>query len=169
MQAHEVSIFRVMEALGVYDGGEETTRQMLCPVHSDSRPSARVYAEENRVHCFTCGRGWEPLALVMAVQKVDAAQAENWILDTFGLRTSASFQARLRASLAPPSVKPAALVEYTEQQLRQSRARLTREQFTKLAVAIDMVGLQFRDRVIDVAQFEASLKRIMQRMQSVRR
>lgn len=163
-----VTIFQAMDALGVYDGGEETTRQMLCPVHVDQRPSARVYPDENRVHCYTCGKGWDVIDLVIAVKKVPYPEAIAWLAETFGLTNTADLPAQVRAALTMASHSTAALVAHAEQTIRRSRRGLSCEQFTKITMALDVTLHQQREHTIDHKGVEQNVRRILTHLQSVR-
>ena len=82
-----VPIFEVLEKLGI-PVEVRGTHQIHCPNphHDDRRPSARVYAEDNRVHCFTCGKSWDVLDLVelhVHVPGIDGAV--QWIEHHFDL------------------------------------------------------------------------------------
>ncbi len=39
--------------------------QARCPFHEDKSPSMHLYGAENRVHCFSCGRGWDTISFLM--------------------------------------------------------------------------------------------------------
>lgn len=39
-------------------GRERTDRQVACPFHEDTRPSASINVQKRLLHCFTCGEGW---------------------------------------------------------------------------------------------------------------
>lgn len=165
--ASRVTIFQVMQALGVYDGGDETTRQMLCPVHSDSRPSARVYADENRVHCFTCGAGWDVFALVMTIQRVDYRAAASWLMETFHL-DAASAPDDVRAVLALPTGTVAPLFTHAEARVRSLRSQLSLTDYTKLTMALDIVAGQYRALQLDRAGVHRDITRILRRAEELR-
>jgi len=65
----EISLASVLVDYGyeIYadDGGRE--QQFSCDLHgdgSDSKPSARLYPENNQFYCFACGRSRDAIALV---------------------------------------------------------------------------------------------------------
>lgn len=74
----------VLRTFGI-DLSGDGTQQIRCPVHEDRSPSARFYAEEQRVYCFTCGKGWNPLTLAMARLNFDRSTAKQWLVRTFGV------------------------------------------------------------------------------------
>lgn len=162
-----VSIFQVMDALGVSDGGDETTRQMRCPVHVDSRPSARVYAEENRVHCYTCGRGWDVLGLVMTLRHVSYPEAAQWVVETFGLTAGTSLTAQLRAAFDKPTGSVAPLFQFAEAELRRARSALTCETYLRAGMALDLVQAQYREHA-DRAKAQKDVARVVAYLQAKR-
>src|SRR5687767_3058650 len=52
-----VTIFEMLSHMGV--DVPEATHQIRCPFHEDRSPSARVYADQNKIYCFTEQKGWD--------------------------------------------------------------------------------------------------------------
>lgn len=168
--SQQVTIFAVMDALGVGDGGPEETRQRLCPVHHESRPSARVYAgTENRVFCFSCGRGWDVVGLVMAVQRVPYPVAAAWLMDTFALGKGASLPSQVRQTLMTTSTSAAPLFRMAEAALRAAKPQLTLDAFTRCAMALDVVQHQYQAHEIDRPTAQKHLTRVLQYLSRQRR
>ncbi|MFZ5868561.1 MAG: phage/plasmid primase, P4 family [Thermodesulfobacteriota bacterium] len=74
------------------------SRMVLCPAHSESTPSCRVY--EDHVHCFGCGAHFDGIDLVRHVRGCDFWEALEWIAHEFGLpvpRRDPEAQARYEA------------------------------------------------------------------------
>jgi DNA primase len=42
--------------------------QILCPMHSESNPSCRIYANTNSGYCWTCQKSFGPTGLVVALE-----------------------------------------------------------------------------------------------------
>lgn len=63
-----------------------------CPLpnHNDTRPSFRVYKDENSWYCFACGVGGSVIDLVMHCMSMDARTAALWLQNEFFLRASLS-------------------------------------------------------------------------------
>jgi hypothetical protein len=74
----------VLQKFGVQLVGN-TTQQIRCPVHDDRSPSARFYADDQSVHCWSCARSWNVLTLTMARLKYDRQQARDWLKTQFVL------------------------------------------------------------------------------------
>lgn len=43
----------------------------ICPLHDDSRPSMRIYTEQNRAWCYVCNDGGDPIKLRMLMTGSD--------------------------------------------------------------------------------------------------
>ena len=81
---HErVSIFAVFERMGVDVTPE--TQQMRCPFHPDRTPSARVYADQNTLYCFTCQKGWDVIGCVTDHFRLPFLDALAWLEAEFAL------------------------------------------------------------------------------------
>ena len=78
-----VTIFEVLDRMGLSISTE--TQQILCPFHQDNTPSARVFAEQNKIHCWTCQRGWDVIDAVMSHWNLPLPEAIVFIEDEFGV------------------------------------------------------------------------------------
>lgn len=48
--------------------GRDRPRQIHCPMHADSTPSARYYPATNSLYCWTCQKSAGPTGLVVALE-----------------------------------------------------------------------------------------------------
>lgn len=55
--------------------GSGREESVLCPVHSEDRPSMTVNAEKGVFFCFACDFKGNAISLVMAMESVDRAEA----------------------------------------------------------------------------------------------
>lgn len=46
-----------------------------CPLHVDKTPSLKIYPNENRWHCFSCGSGGDTVDLIMAKNGITMPEA----------------------------------------------------------------------------------------------
>jgi DNA primase len=111
----------VLQHFGVTVHGDGT-QQVRCPVHEDRSPSARYYADGDRVHCFACGQSWDAVGLVMAKLKLPYAMAVGW-LETQFRAEMVPLSDQVRAAVRPVPVRlaasPMAVLDVLDQQVRQ--------------------------------------------------
>lgn len=58
---------------------------IVCPFHPDTDPSLKVYSDQNRWHCFGCGRGGTVLDFVMHMEGVSVTEAAGLIEGWFNI------------------------------------------------------------------------------------
>lgn len=46
-----------------------------CPLHTDKTPSVKVYKEQNKWHCFSCGAHGDSVDIIMAINGIGTAEA----------------------------------------------------------------------------------------------
>src|SRR6056300_899884 len=78
-------------------------RKILCPVHSEDRPSAVVDPESGRWHCFACQEKGDGLDIIQHKESVsftDAVKIAEGLLNSSGreVRASSSRQSSSRVS-----------------------------------------------------------------------
>jgi DNA primase len=79
-----VTIFQVMDKLGLpYDF--KGTHQISCPFHDDAHKSARVYEDTNKIWCWTCGKAWDVIELVVEMTNLNFKQTLIWLEQEFSL------------------------------------------------------------------------------------
>ncbi len=108
-----ISIVEVARRLGEQPKRSGTVYKAICPWHDDHSPSLTFYerTNENRCHCFACGRGGSVIDYVMAHEHWSFKEACQWLSCEFGIGTTADI-----VSVPKPRRKPAeprAAVDYT--------------------------------------------------------
>ena len=70
------------------------TYMTLCPWHEDHHPSLSLVERtgENYCHCFSCDKGGDVIAFVMAAINVDFQGACEWLSRQYGILTSSNCQ-----------------------------------------------------------------------------
>lgn len=81
----QVSIFDVARRYNL-PWAEDTgrPRQIRCPMHADSTPSARVYPATNSLYCWTCQRSAGPVGLVVAIEGCGYNDAAEMLAAWYG-------------------------------------------------------------------------------------
>lgn len=83
----------IRQVLALYtDINTETRGNVHCPSvsHIDKKPSAKIYDQHqgNNCHCFSCGRSFKPIDIVMEHKNVDFPEACKMLINDFGLPMS---------------------------------------------------------------------------------
>ncbi|MDO4951547.1 MAG: DUF6371 domain-containing protein [Bacteroidales bacterium] len=67
-----------------------SVHKVLCPWHDDTRPSLTLYerTDENRCHCFSCGKGGSVIDYVMQHEGWTFQEACRWLSRQFGISTA---------------------------------------------------------------------------------
>ena len=62
----------------------------ICPWHDDHNPSLTFYerTNENRCHCFSCGKGGDVIAFTMQHEQWSFQEACRWLSQEFGIPTT---------------------------------------------------------------------------------
>lgn len=86
----EVPISALLHDLGyrVHADSGGRKQQYACDLHgdgSDSKPSARVYPDNNSTYCFACGRYRDPIQLVREKVGKSFHQTLSYLEDKYGL------------------------------------------------------------------------------------
>lgn len=66
----EVSIWDLLESVGVEFPTRERSLKVSCPWHADARKSGYVYHDTNTYRCYACNTSWDPISFW--------AQANDW-------------------------------------------------------------------------------------------
>lgn len=56
-----------------------------CPLHLDKTPSAKVYLNQNKIKCFSCGENLDVISIVEKMQNTDFKGATSYLDNQFGL------------------------------------------------------------------------------------
>lgn len=75
----------------------------LCPWHDDTHPSLTLYARtnENRCHCFSCGKGGSVIDYVMQHENWTFQKACQWLSHEYGILTT-----EYRSTMPRPKPRP---------------------------------------------------------------
>lgn len=157
-----VTIFDIFDKMGVSEPAD--THQMKCPFHADSSPSARVYADQNKLYCWTCGKGWDVIEAVVDHFKLTFTDALHWLEQEFGVpgviqTLGGSIRTQL-ASRVAPNVQEVA--KGIEAMLRQRRAALGFERYTRCLLALDVTVYEASLKPMKADILQARLTAIMQ-------
>jgi DNA primase len=161
----QVTILDALERLGVALPAGKATHQIKCPFHVDSTPSARIYADNNRVFCFTCGKGWDPIEAARDLLGVGFPEAVEWLEQQFGLEDPSDpaivgdvIRARLRQR---GEMNLPALYDYAEKRLRSLRGKVSLDRYTRAFVVFDTVCYQHKARQLNALETVAAVKKVL--------
>lgn len=134
-----VDIFSVFERMGVSVRPE--TQQMKCPFHLDHSPSARVYAEQNVLYCFTCQKRWDVIQCVCDHFHLSFSDAVAWLEQEFGLGgVSPSLAGSIRMTLmATPKTPIDAIAATMAERFQQQKQTLGFERYSRALLALDLL------------------------------
>lgn len=156
-----VTIFDVFERMGLQVTPE--TQQMRCPFHPDRSPSARVYADQNKLYCFTCQRGWDVIDAVATHWHLPMGEALTWIEREFALDGAAPpLDVKIRSQFfrkGPVDLRMAAA--NVEAVLYSHRQALGFARYTQLLQALDLTIYEFTRGELTAGQTTARLSRLV--------
>lgn len=157
-----VTIFEVFDRMGLQVSPE--TQQMLCPFHPDTTPSARVFAEQNKIHCWTCQRGWDVIDAVMTHWNLPFHDAIVFIEDEFSVPGGIqSLRGAIRTRLAAKAtVDVKAVVDQVERGLAARRQQLGFERYTRLLQALDLTVYDHTQKALPPAVVQERMVQILQ-------
>lgn len=157
-----ITIFQVLDTYRIPYAGK-ITQQIRCPVHKDRTPSARVYADNNKVYCFTCAKLWDVIELVRSRENTDFVGALGWLETQFLVPpASANLTQVLKGQIRRrQEVKPDELYELVEARIMARRDLLGLVKYTKALYALDMLMAQAKSRVVSMEKFEDSARAIL--------
>lgn len=157
-----VTIFEVLRAMGL--DYEEATQQIKCPFHDDHSPSARVYADQNKVYCFTEHRSWDVIDAAQTLQACSLPDAVAWLEQEFAvpgvtLTLQGTIRTQLTSRVVPSVGQSAELVERT---LKGRKAALGYATYTKLLAGLDLTVWEFSAHKITQAKFTERMGQLLQ-------
>lgn len=84
-----ISITEVARRLGCNIRKKGMVFTTNCPWHDDQHPSLTLYerTNENRCHCFSCGKGGSVIDFVMQHEQWSFQEACRWLSSEFGIST----------------------------------------------------------------------------------
>jgi hypothetical protein len=142
--ARHVPMAKVLLWAGVTLQGEGT-QQVRCPIHADNKPSARYYADANRLYCFVCGKHYDAVSVVMHKLGCGAAEAIEWLTEQFGAPSAID---EMRAELShvhTPVASITPLVDLLEERLRDVRRCVDLPKFVRWCRVLDLVRVSLKD------------------------
>lgn len=161
-----VTIFELFEKMGVDVTPE--TQQMRCPFHADRNPSARVYAEQNKIYCFTCQKSWDVIEAAIDHYHLSFPDAVVWLEQEFGVPGGTTgLVGTVRTQLASrvsPDIRTVA--DSVEQVLKGSRKALGFERYTRCLQALDLTVYEAAEKKIKTDEV---LRRMTTILQAARR
>lgn len=161
----KLTIFQVLERLGVELSRGASTQQIPCPFHDDRRPSARLYSDTNRLYCFTCARTWDQISSVVSRRDLSYPEAVRWLEEQFQISYSVDdLTSVMRAKLTPPSKPPVnlvALFQEVEKRLIDARHALGLERYCKLLVALDIIAVSVHNKSMSPDTAVTNMKQIL--------
>ena len=157
-----VTIFEVLRSMGL--DYEEATQQIKCPFHDDHSPSARVYADQNKIYCFTEHRSWDVIDAAQTLQSCGLPDAVAWLEQEFAvpgvtLTLQGTIRTQLTSRVAAPVGDAAQLVE---KRLKERKNALGFERYTKLLMGLDLTVWEFSVRKLTPAQFTERMGQLLQ-------
>lgn len=155
-----VTIFELFEKMGVDVTPE--TQQMRCPFHADRNPSARVYAEQNKIYCFTCQKSWDVIEAAIDHYHLSFPDAVIWLEQEFAVPGGTSgLVGTIRTQLASrvaPDIRQVA--DSVEQVLKSTRKTMGFTRYAKCLQALDLT-------VYEAAEKKIKQDEVMQRMTAI--
>jgi len=83
-----LTIYQVLDLYGVRYSMKGMQETILCPFHSEEKPSARIYPDVNKVHCYgACSRSFDVIDIVMAKEGLSLPAAVRFLEDKFSLES----------------------------------------------------------------------------------
>jgi hypothetical protein len=162
-----LSIFDVLRKLGKDVEGKET-QQILCPnpQHPERRPSARVYEDSNHVHCFGCGRTWDPVGVVKVVKGLSDEGAVEWLSLHFALPDLGSMAPTVIGTIIKRDAPDyARLIEHTAAQIGQQRGVLSASAWHRAWLAFDHALVGYEKKQLDGEALAETMAQIGQFVQ----
>lgn len=156
-----VTIFDLLERMNLHY--EVATQQIRCPFHNDHSPSARVYADQNKIFCFTEGRSWDVIDAAQSHLNCSLPEALGWLEQEFRIPGVAqTLQGTIRTQLAsrlPPNARESE--ELVEGRLRSARRQLGFEKYTRLLMGLDLSVWEFSERRLKPEEFADRLVKLL--------
>lgn len=159
----QLSIFDVMEKLSI-EFLHRGTHQVPCPFHGEDRkPSARIYADTNKIYCFTCARGWDVLGTVQAKRECSFSDAVSWLEVEFKIEYAGDGLASLVQSKLDHVPRPQLEQFYlmVEDRLIAARDILDLDKYCKYLTALDLVSYRLTQNTLSYEDAVQHLKKLL--------
>lgn len=168
-----VSAHDVLRHFGVSLRYSDDTQeeQILCPFHSDSKPSARVYPQEGNkasgLYCYTCQKRWDIINLWREFHG-DPERKYTLVLreleKAFGIITPESPDLERGPVNRGPSDAEIAVRELLttcERRLKMGKSSFTQEGFLKVGKVMDRLYYQLDHESIELEQAEEIARKVL--------
>lgn len=108
VSSDEVSLIDYLnDVLGMNIDKAYLPRNISCPLHTDKKPSLRLYSPENRDgYCFSCGKYYSAITIHQAMTGCNVYEANKYIAETFNIdissddKESGSFNSNIELLIA---------------------------------------------------------------------
>jgi len=160
----KITIFQILEYIGVNLLHGHSTQQVLCPFHDDSKPSARIYQDTNKLFCFTCHRLWDPISVVMQKSDLSFEQAVEKIQEHFHITPPTENTLFLvQQNLRRVEVKETSpyFFFYVQDTLISHKSTLGLKIYSRLLVALDVAQFNFQKKLISFEEYKKTLDLIL--------
>lgn len=106
----DISTLRDLDIESVAEACNLTVKNhtCLCPWHSDTTPSLKMYRKKNIYKCFVCNAVGGPIDLTMHMMKLSFYDACHWLAKTFNIPLDDDTEREFR-NITTRKVKPASL------------------------------------------------------------
>ncbi len=83
-----LTIYDVLDLYGVHYSTKGMQETIACPFHSEEKPSARIYPDVNKVHCYgACARSFDVIDVVMMKEGLSLPEAVKFLEDKFNIES----------------------------------------------------------------------------------
>lgn len=156
-----VTIFEMLDRMGIQLA--EETQQIRCPFHADNNPSARIFADQNKIWCWTCQRGWDVIDAAQSHLGVGLHEALTWLEQEFSIPGATqglamTIKTQLSSRAAPDIAQVADLVEQT---LRTRKKALGFERYTRLLYGLDLTVYQLAKKAVKLTEAQARFTQLL--------
>lgn len=167
----QIGILPLLKKLNVELSRGEGTQQIHCLFHDDHRPSARVYTDTNKIFCYTCGKVWDVIGVVMGKKSISYQQAIEWIESNFNLApASENLTLTIQTILKGQQPKKTTFLELSsmvESKVIECKDKLGLERYVKLLFALDLAKYQFTQNQLSYEQVQEFYFTVLRRCDSL--
>lgn len=162
---NKVNIFQALHFIGVRLLHGETTQQIICPFHDDTKPSARAYGDSNKLFCFTCHKMWDVINVVQQGKNVSFFEAVELLEKHFKIDSPLNnLPLTIKYNLEKQTSQVASLAklqEYAEEILIGARFELGLERYCKLLYALDLSRFYFESKRNTADEYRTFLRQLI--------
>lgn len=162
-----VKLLPVLQKLGIELSHGAHTQQIRCPFHDDRTPSARLYEDSQRIYCYTCGKGWDVIALVQGRLQLQHHETLDWFDQHFPPPNAIDDLTGTLSLLlnAPPSKQDrfVPLFKLVESSLIANRHKLGLIPYSKMLQGLDIIIYKRTHGQMEESEAVAYLHQILKR------